>query len=487
MDAKISTDAQVAALVLAALEGTLSDRQAEELAGIDAALGKLAWLAAAQRIAELRAKVGAPAQVDPNTPSGQRPVYTKPPTPTATGRRKAKKPGAKPGHAPARRPQPPRVDQREEHRLERCPDCGGKLQRCHRTRTRTIEDFLKDLRTIVTEHTIHRDYCPACKKHVEPVVPDAMPNATLGHRAFSLSSWLHYGLGLSIQQVRELALCQFQTRLSAGGLVAGWQRLAEVLLPWYEQIGLEVKAAAVLHADETGWRMNGKTWWLWCFANPGTCYYLLDPSRGSPALEKFFVEAFDGVLVTDFWAAYTAFATERQCCLAHLLRELEKVELTNRSAEWQAFAKALRRLVRDGIRLRKRPDFAPEKYRSRIRRIDARLVALSQGTYRDADAARLAKRLARHVDGLFTFLDVPAVPYDNNLAERMIRPAVILRKNGQSNRSEKGAAVQAGLMSVYRTLKLRQHDPLSTIDSALRTYLTSGQLPPLPVQSVADG
>lgn len=495
MDERIGTDARVAALVLAALDGKLSDVQAETLARIDTELGKLAWLAAAQRIgeqnvriAQLEGRVAVAGAGDPSTPSGQRPVYAKPPAPKRRG-----KPGARKGHAPARRPPPRRIDQRKEHRLEHCPDCGGELQRCRRTRTRTIEDFMTDLRTLVTEHTIHRDYCPHCRKDVEPVVPDALPNATLGHRAFSLTGWLHYGLGLSIQQVRELALCQFQTHLSAGGLVAGWQRLAEVLVPWYEQIGLDVKAAAVLHADETGWRMNGRTWWLWCFANPTTCYYLLDPSRGSPALEKFFAEAFDGVLVTDFWAAYNAFATERQCCLAHLLRELEKVDLTKglpgdgRFVEWHAFAKRLRRLVRDGIRLRKRPDFSPEMYRSRIRRIDTRLVALSAATYRDADAARLAKRLAKHVDDLFTFLDYPAVPYDNNLAERMIRPAVILRKNCQSNRSEKGAAVQAVLMSIYRTLKLRGHDPLATIDSALRTYLTTGQLPPLPVQSLADG
>ena len=80
---------------------------------------------------------------------------------------------------------------------------------------------------------------------------------------------------------------------------------------------------------------------------------------------------------------------------------------------------------------------------------------------------------------------VPLFP-DNNLAERMVRPAVILRKNCQSNRSEKGAAVQAVLMSIYRTIKLRGHDPLQTIDNALRTRLSTGQLPPLPVKSVAD-
>ena len=482
MDAKISTDATIQTLVAAALDGTLTERQAEQLAGVNGELAKLAWMAAARRIAELLAGTQGPPKLDPATPSGQRPVYAKPPAPKRRG-----KPGAKPGHVGARRPAPKRIDERKEHRLECCPCCGGSLQRCSRTRTRTIEDFLKDLRAVVTEHTVHRDYCPACRKHVEPVVPDAMPKAAIGHRAVALSSWLHYGLGLSIDQVRELAFCQFQTHLSAGGLVAAWQRLAEVLEPWYVQIGEQARASAVLHADETGWRMNGRTWWLWCFANRACCYYLLDPSRGSPALEKFFAEAFDGVLVTDFWAAYHAFATERQCCLVHLLRELEKVDQTNPSGEWKAFAKQLRRLVRDGIRLRKRADFTPGKYASRIVRIDRRLVALSQAAYADADAARLARRLRRHVDELFTFLDCPEVPFENNLAERMIRPAVILRKISQCNRSEKGAAVQAVLMSVYRTLKVRGHDPLATMDSALRTYLATGQLPPLPIESIADG
>jgi transposase len=482
MDTRISTNARIATLITAALDGTLTEQQAKQLAGVDDELGKLAWLAAAKRIAELMAKTQGPPRIDPATPSGQRPIYTKPTAP----KRKAK-PGAKPGHAGARRPEPQRIDERKEHRLECCPGCGGQLQRCQRTRTRTVEDILEDLRTAVTEHTIHRDYCPACKKHVEPIVPDALPNAKIGNRAVALSAWLHYGVGVSISQVQELLGGQFQTHLSAGGLVAAWQRLAEVLEPWYVQLGLDAKGSAVLHADETGWRMNGKTWWLWCFANRITCYYMLDPSRGSPALEKFFAEAFDGVLVTDFWAAYDAFARERQCCLVHLLRELEKVDEHNSSSEWRAFAKMLRRLVRDGIRLRKRPDFEPDRYRSRIRRIDQRLQTLADAHYADADAARLAKRLRKHTDELFTFLDYPEVTFDNNLAERMIRPAVILRKISQSNRSEKGAAVQAVLMSVYRTLKLRGHDALATITSALRTYLTTGQLPPLPVQSVADG
>lgn len=64
---------------------------------------------------------------------------------------------------------------------------------------------------------------------------------------------------------------------------------------------------------------------------------------------------------------------------------------------------------------------------------------------------------------------------------------MILRKNSQSNRSDRGARTQAVLMSVYRTLRLRGHDPLRTIADALRTHLTTGQLPSLPVASAADG
>ena len=88
---------------------------------------------------------------------------------------------------------------------------------------------------------------------------------------------------------------------------------------------------------------------------------------------------------------------------------------------------------------------------------------------------------------MFTFLDKPEVPFDNNLAERAIRPAVILRKAGQSNRSEQGAATQSVLMTVFRTLKLRGLDPIATVTEALRTYVQTGELPPLPQKSVADG
>jgi transposase len=464
------------------LLGQLTESQATQLAELGPEAVRLALLAANARFAALQAAAASPA-VSPSTPSGMIPVYQKAP---AKGRRK--KPGAKKGHAGARRKTPEQIDARVEHRLAACPCCGGELQRCQRTRTRIIEDIPKEITPVVTEHTIHRDYCPSCKKHVEPVVPDAMPNATLGHHVMALSAWFHYGLGVTIGQVRDILGCHLHTDITAGGLLAGWNRLAETLFPWYEQIGAEARASAVLHADETGWRVDGLTYWLWCFCNPDCCYYLIDPSRGSPALQKFFTEAFKGILVTDFWAAYESVcAGDYQKCLPHLLRELLKVDELNDGPEWKAFSKQLKRLIRDGIRLRKRPDFDKERYASRIHLINHRLNVLANAAYEDADAARLGKRISKRRNELFTFLDIPGVPSDNNHAERQIRPAVIIRKNSLCNRSEQGAATQAVLMSIYPTLKLRGHDPTQTIADALRELLKTGKLPPLPAKCVADG
>lgn len=499
-------------LLTAALAGELDEQQARQLARDDPEIVALALLALTRRIAEQGARIaelqtcGAPFAAAPATPSGMIPVYAKANTPTPRGRRR--RPGARQGHRGQRRAAPLRIDRRVEQRAACCPDCGGALRRGRRTRTRITEDIPEQLQAVVTEHTIHRDYCPACKKDVEPRVPDALPGATLGHRLAGFTSWCHYGLGVTIEQLIDILQFHLQTRLSAGGLVDVWRRLADVLAPWYEQIAAEAKAAAHLHADETGWRVAGQTCWLWCFANGQVCCYVIDRCRGSPLLQRFFGESFDGILLHDFWSAYESIdVADRQYCLVHLLRELEKVDQQRAmrrapragassaaeaaprasDADWNAFAKLLRRLIRDGIRLRKRADFTPERYRARITRLGRRLDALVAAECDDADARRLRKRLRRTGDHIFTFLDYPAIPFENNFAERQIRPAVILRKNSQSNRSDRGATTQAVLMSVFRTLKLRSLDPLQTLQTTLRNYLQTGTLPPLPATIAAVG
>jgi hypothetical protein len=235
-------------------------------------------------VMQLRAmarKNAAAPKPDTSTPSAMIPPYLKEPR-----KRRRKKPGRKPGHEGARRPPAESIDETVEHRLERCPDCGQPVLPKQQFRQRYVEDIVQT-RVTVTEHRIYHNYCRGCKQRVEPKVTQALPKSTIGNRALALSAWLHYGLGNTASQVCDVFNALFHFPVSAGGLTQMWGRLAAILEPWHEQIKSEANSSAVLHADETGWRVNGKTHWLWCFTNPALTYYWIDPSRGSKVLTEF--------------------------------------------------------------------------------------------------------------------------------------------------------------------------------------------------------
>jgi hypothetical protein len=464
----------------ASLQALLGPQLTEEQArliyeqGPDAVV--FALLSLAKQLAETQAV--ASCKPDPSAPSGQTPPYVKP---TTRGRAKPK--GAKPGHPGHRRPAPPRIDRRQEHTLSACPRCHGPVRRCRSARRRIIEDIPAEITPVVTEHVIPRYWCPHCRDTVEPVVPDATPGSTIGLRVVVLSAWLHYLLGVTLAQILDVFNFHLHFELTAGGLVQMWQRLRAVLDAWYTEIRAEALGSAVLHADETGWRVQGKTHWLWCFTTADLTYYMIDRTRGSPALKKFFKAEFAGVLVTDFWSAYNAVVcAKKQKCLPHLLRDLKRTQHYHEpGGDWPAFSKRLKRLIRDALRLSKRRrELTAEHFAARRRRLEDRLRGLLAEPWEERHARRLVKRLRRHVGELFTFLDHPGAPSDNNHAERQIRPAVLVRKNSYANGSAEGAETQGVLMSVFRTLKQRGYNPVSATIEAVRTSLQTGKLPPLP-------
>jgi transposase len=453
--------------------GTLTHQQ------IDAALphDRSAAIFLLLQLSALVATGSSPPATGPHTPSGSIPPHAKPSVAP-----RHKKRGARPGHTGASRPRPATIDGRQTHQLPQCPCCGGKLKRTGRTRTRIIEDIPDDLRPVVTEHTIHRDWCPTCHKQVEPGIPDALPACTLGNRTVALSAWLHYGVGTTTSQIVEVFNHHLKLPISDGGLTQMWHRLAHVLTPWYEHIRLRCLHAGVLHGDETGWRVEGHTWWLWCFSTADATTYLIDASRGHSALDSFFVEEFRGILVTDFWKAYDAIGRTKQKCWPHLLRELKEIDAGSEGGgDWAEFAPRLRRVYGDAIRLEaQRGTWPADVYARRLAALHRRIVDLSVGAWTNAHARRLAKRLNEYGHELLTFVEFEGVPSSNNHAERMIRPAVLMRKASYGNQSEAGACTRAVLMSIYRTLKQRGLDPLEVTVAALRTLAATGALPPLP-------
>ena len=225
------------------------------------------------------------------------------------------------------------------------------------------------------------------------------------------------------------------------------------------------------YVDETGWRLNGQSCWLWAFTTDNYTLYEVNASRGHQVVLDLLGTDYDGVIVSDFYTAYNPLPYTQQKCLVHLLRELSEVRKTNHTQDYAAFAKKLTRLLHDAIRLKQnRSDFSESEVERRFKRLNHRLEELAKAGYQDPDCQRLAKRLAKHKDSLFTFLSNMQVAADNNRAERAIRPAVVTRKISGGNRSPNGTKALGIITSVIQTCKQQNKDFVEVGLEIIRRY-----------------
>lgn len=181
------------------------------------------------------------------------------------------------------------------HSLDNCPQCHSPLRQAIKNYKRYTVD-IPPVEPEVTEHTVYGYWCSHCKKTVYPKISDAMPNSTLGLSMLIMTAWLHYWVGMSVRNVVKLLATFWAFEVSPGGLTQAWKNLASHFVAALRGYRKKVLHAAVLNADETGWRISGITHWLWCFVTDKWCYFVIDKSRGSPVIKRTFRTQDKGVL-----------------------------------------------------------------------------------------------------------------------------------------------------------------------------------------------
>ena len=409
--------------------------------------------------------------ISPTCPSGMTPPYLKEP-----GKKRRKTPGQKKGHPGVGRKRPEKIDHYQKHTLASCPQCQRPLGKPNKNYQRYTVD-IPPVKPEVTEHTVYGYWCSNCKKTVHAKVTDALPNARLGLTVLVMTAWLHYWVGMSVRNIVKLLAIFWDFDVSPGGLTQAWKNLAATLKPLYEDIGENIRNSGVLNADETGWRISGITHWLWCFASKKWCYFVIDKTRGSPVIKRALGNLFEGVLICDFWGAYNKISTlAKQRCFYHLLTELKKVDKSNRSSAWQTFRKKLGRLLMDAVRLdTRKTDLAPAIFNRRKMRLYHRLDQLIKSPREDKDVNRIVKRLIRHRNEFFTFLEFNGVSPYNNHAEQQIRKPVVTRKISQQNRSNRGAQTHAIFMSLFRSAELQGLNPVDKVLSDAKAMIERTQ------------
>ena len=246
------------------------------------------------------------------------------------------------------------------------------------------------------------------------------------------------------------------------------QRIADWLDGDYEQLLVGIRAAEVVGSDETSWRVDGINVVLWALTTYNQTLFHIDKSHGGKVIRKLLGSAFGGTLLSDFASIYATMDCKKQKCLVHLLRDLRESALKSPAFASGSFFRRCKRLIKEMVLLKKQwDDLSDEVYDARARCLEARLDELANGTYDEANARRLGKRLRKYQKELTPFLWEEHLDGTNNATERAIRPAVIARKISGGSRSKAGAEAWAKLASLLRTANQQGKNVFDTVKSLL--------------------
>ena len=417
-----------------------------------------------EQIEALRKKVRQLERKAAQGPFGSATPSAKIPLKANTAEEQRSKPGgAQPGHAGHGRKV---VEDSDAARMETiavgptCPHCGAALE--HKEyRGRSVIDS-QPLRTEPILYQLERARCRRCGQTVQARAPGVLPKSLYGNPLITQVVFLHYRQGIPMGR-----LCD-QLGIGLGAVFEILHRMAALFRGVPPKLIEEYRQAAVRHADETGWRTDGRSGYAWLFASATVSLFRFRATRSAQVPKEVLgTQALGGVLVVDRYNAYNRSPCALQYCYAHLLRDVEDLakEFPG-EAEVTGFTSTLIPLLAEAMHLRGRP-LADTEYSEQAGRLKQQIVDLVEQPAHHLGVRQMQELFRDNAHRLYHWVENRAVPADNNQAERQLRPTVIARKVSFGSQSDAGAKTREVLMSVVHTLVKRVSDPEAHFQSVL--------------------
>jgi len=343
-----------------------------------------------------------------------------------------------------------------------CTDFGD--QQCHRFHThQRIE--LPPIELEVTHYGLNQCQCPRCGRIVKAQLP---PEARTGYGP-RLSAFIAELSGLkamSRADVQSLCASVLGLPIATGTIQKIIDRASAALAPAYQKIADTARGAEVNYVDETCWFKEHELKWLWAMVNDQVALYRIDDHRSKQAFQDL-VQYWNGILVSDGYGVYKHWINERQTCLAHLIRDADALAQRDK-IDIKRFGHLA------GARLRELVHFAqaPPEPRQWEFFYPHFLFTLSLWEPEQNEAGKLARRIVRQLDSLWTFLAHEGVEPTNNRAERALRFAVLWRKRSLGTRSEKGNRWVERILSFKETCRLRARATFPLLAGLIHNFFT---------------
>ena len=335
-----------------------------------------------------------------------------------------------------------------------CPHCGENAL----VHERDADQFQTDLPVLpppaTTRFRVQIGRCGSCGKRVQgrhaEQTSDALgaAGAQIGPNAKAWAAWLHYSLGVPFEKIARLFAQRLGLNVTAGALCQAGQTTSTALVPVNHKIRARVNDAPVVAMDETGWRVNAQSAWVWIATTPDVTFYTVCNGRSFDDAVLLVDDDYAGTIVHDGWIVYDQYVkATHQRCLAHLCRRADEL-IESLPAEHRSTPRYVRQLLGEALDTRG----ADEEVRhAKIVDLTERIELLAERPQGHDENRKLVNHVHRNVDALFTFLTDPGVDATSWRAEQGIRPTTVTRKVCGGNRTDRGARTQSRMMTMFRT------------------------------------
>ena len=399
----------------------------------------------------------------------------------AEPRRRGEKPsGGQPGHPGATRPMADDPDVVVDLRPEGHCACGLALDgQAGVVKERRQQIEIPEPKAVVSEYRQIEVRCACGAEHRGEFPPGVAPNVSYGPRLKAYAVGLVDGHFVALERAAEIIGDQYGVQPSGGTIQQWTAQAAGRLAAGHAALGAAAAQAEVAHFDESGMRVNGQRHWLHVAATATAVHYTAHAKRGQEAMDAAGVlPSFQGVAVHDHWKPYWRYGGGTHAlCNAHHLRELRYCE----ESTGHFWPVALRRLLVEGkkaVALAKAEGKEALDTAQRdglLARYDEQIAAGlaacpvkppkpgGNGRAKQDFTTNLLLRLRDYKTETWRFLTDWRVPFDNNPAERMVRPVKVKLKVIGGFRATGGSEAFCVIRSVWETSKLNNLNPFETL------------------------
>jgi transposase len=317
------------------------------------------------------------------------------------------------------------------------------------------------------------------------VIPEGVLNSAFGPRLTALASFLSGGNQVSRRQTEEI----FEDVLDVpGGISLGTvsnmeAEATEALESPHQEAGEAVREAEAKNLDETSWKDQNKTVWMWTAATASVAFFVIHPHRGYLGLKALLAGIYRGVFTSDRWKVYGVRARRfRQICWAHLVRDFQKlidrggesIQIGQKAMELAGHLFTIWHDFKSGAIDRPTMQFAMRWVRKDFQVLLKRGLKLAH-----EQSATFCQNLLDLEPALWTFLRCEGVEPTNNHAERILRRGVLWRKRSFGSRSERGARFAERILTVVQTRRLQGKRVFPFLVAAIEAHRAGRAAPSL--------